>query len=192
MRFNRHSNLEGMHSFLSASKPHWVNYTDERLDQVYGTHLAAQRGTQMHKLAHDLIKMKVKLPRTPATINQYVNDAIGFRMEPEVMLVYSLNAFGTADAISFRLNKETDRMLLRIHDLKNGTIPGKMIQLRIYAAYFCLEYEQNPTEFDIHLAIYQNDAIETEVPDPDEIRAIMDKIISHDKRINARREEAFG
>jgi hypothetical protein len=33
--FNKHSNLAGQHAFLSASKYHWVNYTDQKLDASF-------------------------------------------------------------------------------------------------------------------------------------------------------------
>src|SRR6478735_2554298 len=134
MRFNPHSDLNGYHAFLSASKHHWVNYTDEKLDRAFVANQAALRGTQMHDLARDLIRMGVKLPRTPKTINMYVNDGIGFRMIPEQVLYYSPNAFGTADTISFRKD------LLRISDLKTGITPTSMRQLEVYTAFFCLEY----------------------------------------------------
>ena len=104
----------------------------------------------------------------------HINDAIGFRMEPEVVLKYSLNCFGTADAICFR-NKT-----LRIHDLKTGETPAKMDQLMIYAALYCLEYDVNPSDIKIILRIYQfNSFIEFE-PEPEEIKEIMDIVIEFD------------
>lgn len=104
----------------------------------------------------------------------YINDAIGFRMEPEVVLKYSLNCFGTADAICFR-NKT-----LRIHDLKTGETPAKMDQLMIYAALYYLEYGVNPNNIRTILRIYQfNDFVEYE-PEPEEIKQIMDIIIEFD------------
>ena len=29
MNFNKHSQIEGQHAFLSASKYHWINYSEE-------------------------------------------------------------------------------------------------------------------------------------------------------------------
>jgi hypothetical protein len=104
----------------------------------------------------------------------HINDAIGFRMEPEVVLKYSLNCFGTADAICFR-NKT-----LRIHDLKTGESPAKMDQLMIYAALYCLEYDVNPCDIKTVLRIYQfNNFMEYE-PEPNAIKEIMDIIIEFD------------
>src|SRR5690349_5801605 len=117
MIFYRHSELEGRHAFLSPSKPAWMNYDLDKLDKTYTTSQAARRGDELHALAHDLIRLGVKLPGKRTTLNLYVNDAIGYRMTPEVALKYSENAFGRADAISFRKNK------LRIHDLKTGVNP---------------------------------------------------------------------
>lgn len=167
MLFNRHSDLEGAHAFLSASKGSWVDYTPEKLEATYASRQAVLKGTELHELAAKLINMKIKLPRSQKTLNMYVNDAIGFRMLPEVVLAYSPIAFGTADAIGFRDG------LLRIHDLKTGVHPANMRQLRIYAAFFCLEYRQHPAKIKCELRIYQNDDIVIEHPDPEEILRIM-------------------
>lgn len=167
MLFNRHSDLEGAHAFLSASKGTWVDYTPKKLEATYMNRQAVLKGTELHELAAKLINMKVKLPRSQKTLNMYVNDAIGFRMLPEVVLAYSTVAFGTADAISFRDD------LLRIHDLKTGVHPANMRQLRIYAAFFCLEYRYHPAKIKCELRIYQNDDIIIEHPDPEEILRIM-------------------
>ena len=69
MNFNKHLNLEGKHAFLSASKYHWVNYDDEKLDAVFCSYFATQRGTELHALAAQCIKLGVKLPRTHKTLN---------------------------------------------------------------------------------------------------------------------------
>ena len=186
MHFNTHSNLVGLHAFLGASKYHWINYNEEKLDRVFTASMAAQRGTELHALAHELIRLGVKLPgRGSKSLNMYVNDAIGFRMKPEQPLFYSDNCFGTPDAISFR------GKLLRIHDLKTGVTPTSFTQLEVYAALFCLEYRYKPFEIDVEMRIYQNDEIRIEVADPDRIAHIMDKIITFDKRITAIRMEAL-
>lgn len=184
MNFNRHSELSGRHAFLSASKYHWVNYTDEKLDQTFTNAIAAQKGTELHNFASEAIRLGIKLPRSNKTLNMYVNDAIGFRMTPEQPLVYSMNAFGTADAISFRKN------LLRISDLKTGIHPAQMTQLEIYAAFFCLEYQVRPGDIEMILRIYQNDEIVEHSPEVDQIAHIMDKIIAFDRRIEQIKLEA--
>ena len=101
MIFNAHSDLKGKHAFLSASKYHWIRYDEKRLAEVFRNSPAAERGTQLHALACQCIKLGVRLPRNRKTLNLYVNDAIGFGMTPEVPLYYSKNCFGTADAISY-------------------------------------------------------------------------------------------
>lgn len=183
MIFNEHSNLTGLHAFLSASKYHWINYDEDKLDRVYTQAMAAQRGTELHALASELIRLGVKLPRSTKTLNAYVNDAIGFRMKPEQVLFYSENCFGTVDAIGFRKNK------LQISDLKTGVNPASVKQLEVYAALFCLEYRYKPFDIDIELRIYQNDEIKLFEADPDVIMHIADKIISFDKRIRSMRLE---
>jgi hypothetical protein len=183
MIFNNHFALAGRHAVLSASKYHWLRYSDEKFDEVYKTQLAARAGTQMHDLAANLIKLKVKLPRVDKTLNLYVNDAIGFRMEPEQMVVYSANAFGTADALSFR------KGVLRVHDLKTGTTKASFDQLIIYVAFFCLEYDVRPGEIQIELRIYQNDEVQIYEPEVEEVIAAMSTIIRFDRRIQALEEQ---
>lgn len=183
MDFNKHFQLAGTHAFLSASKPHWLNYTDEKFDAVFVTSMAAQRGTELHALAAEAIRLGVKLAGNGQTLNRYVNDAIGYRMTPEQILYYSDDCYGTVDAIAFRRNK------LRVHDLKTGVIPGNKTQLKVYAALFCLEYKMKPAEIDIELRIYQNDDVLVYEGEPDEITHIMDKIVTFDKRIRKLRKE---
>lgn len=178
MNFKKHSDLEGKHAFLSASKYHWINYDEEKLSDTYLKYLATQRGTELHAFACQCIRLGVKLPRTRKALNMYVNDAIGYKMTPEQPLYYSENCFGTADAISFNKN------LLRIHDLKTGVSPTSMHQLEIYAALFCLEYRKQPQDIDMELRIYQSGEVYVHEPPSDDILEIMDKIILFDKRID--------
>lgn len=183
MNFNTHSILEGKHAFLGASKYHWINYDENKIATSYKKFLATQKGTVLHSFAAQCIELGQKLPRSRKTLNMYVNDAIGYKMVPEQILVYSDNCFGTADAIVFR-----DKTL-RIHDLKTGTTPTHMEQLMIYAALFCLEYDYKPRDIDIELRIYQNDEIIVHKPMPDEIDSIILKIKSFDKIINQLKEQ---
>ena len=177
MNFKKHFELEGQHAFLSASKYHWINYDENKVAESYSKFLATLKGTTLHEFAAQCIKLGQKLPKSQKTLNMYVNDAIGFRMTPEQPLFYSEHCFGTADAISFRNN------LLRIHDLKTGTIPAHMEQLLVYAALFCLEYGYKPANIDIELRIYQNNEILYCNPTADVIVPIIDKIITFDKVI---------
>lgn len=185
MNWNVHSNLIGNHAFLGASKYHWINYDEQKLVDSYNSFLATQKGTELHEFAATCIKLGQKLPKSPKTLNAYVNDAVGYKMTPEQVLCYSENCFGTADAISFRDGK------LRIHDLKTGAIPAHIEQLKIYAALFCLEYKKNPGKIDIELRIYQNDEVLVHNPSEEEIMIIMEKIVSFDQIIkNIRNKEA--
>ena len=183
MIFNKHYDLAGKHAFLGPSKHHWINYTDEKLDRTFRLAMAAKKGTDLHEFASHAIRLGIKLPRTSQTLNLYVNDAIGYRMVPEQILYYSDNAFGTADAISFR------KRLLRIHDLKTGITPASERQLEVYAALFCLEYSVKPHEIQTELRLYQNDAAQIFNPDPDRIVHIMDKIVTFDRRIQVLKAE---
>lgn len=183
MNWNRHSNLEGQHAFLSASGYHWINYDEEKVADTYSRWRAAQRGSQLHAFAAQCIALGQKLPRTGKTLNLYVNDAIGYKMTPEQVLYYSPNCFGTADTISFRNN------FLRIHDLKTGEIPAHMEQLMIYAALFCLEYGYKPSEIDMELRIYQNDQVICHNATVEDIFPIMDRIVTFDRVINNIKEK---
>lgn len=185
MNFNRHSNLAGTHAFLAPSSPAWLNYDEDKLDRYFHTSMSAKRGTDLHALASECIRLGVRLPDGNSTLNMYVNDAIGFHMSPEQILYYSDNCYGQADAVGYRNQK------LRIHDLKNGIIEASFHQLEIYEAIFCLEYKINPFHIATELRIYQNNEVKCFEPDPDDIFHIMEKIKSFDKRINRLKLEVF-
>lgn len=175
MKFNVHRNLSGLHAPFSASQSHWLRYDDDKAMEVYTNRKAAELGSKLHQWAKETIDLRIKQPRSKRTLYSYVNDAIGFRMDTEVVLYYSDRFFGTADAICFRDNK------LRIHDLKTGKSPVHMDQLEVYAALFCLEYRLKPGDIDMELRIYQNDEIIVHEPTTEDIAHVMDKIIHLDK-----------
>jgi Protein of unknown function (DUF2800) len=183
MDFNKHSNLNGMHAFLSASSSSWLNYNEDKLDRVYLASLAAQRGTRTHAFAHEAIDLGIRLPDNGKTVSLYVNDAIGYKMTCEQVLFGTPHCFGTADTISYRHDT------LRIHDLKTGSSETSMQQLMVYAALFCMEYEFNAMHLPIELRIYQNNKAKIYVPEGDEIVHIIDKIIIFSKRIEQIRAE---
>lgn len=174
MRFNKHSELEGKHAFLSPSSYHWIRYDDAKLVERYANLAAKERGTRLHMLAADCIFNGVKL-QGRKTLASYVNDAISYKMTVEQPLYYSEFCFGTVDAISFRKN------FLRIHDLKTGETPASMDQLMIYAALFCLEYHIKPGSIDIELRIYQNNEVSVCNPTAVDILPLMDRIVHADR-----------
>lgn len=187
MRFNKHLGVEGMHAILGASKFHWVNYDDDKMMHIFKNQHASVIGTRKHAWAAEAIRLKQRQQRNGKTLNSYINDGIGFRMAVEVVLFYSANFFGTADAISYDKKKQE----LRIHDLKTGTHPGDPRQLFIYCALFCLEYNVNPYDIQMLLRIYQSDQILEFEGDPKEIRAIMDKAKRFDAMFEESREVMF-
>ena len=178
MQFNRHVNLEGLHAPFSPSQSAWLRYNDEKAAEVYINKKAAELGTRLHEWAKMTIDLGIKQPRSKKTLYAYVNDAIGFKMDTEVVLFYSERFFGTADAISFKNN------ILRIHDLKTGKI-GKieshLEQLEVYAALFCLEYRIKPGDIDMELRVYKNDEVICHKPTAEDILPIMDKIVHLEK-----------
>jgi len=171
MIFNKHEILEGTHAPFGASKSSWLRYNDEKVIEVYNNLKAAEVGTQLHEWAKMTIDLGIKQSRSTKTLCNYVNDAIGFKMDTEVVLYYSPYFYGTADSICFRNN------FLRIHDLKTGKMPVHMEQLEIYAALFCLEYKIKPADISMELRIYQNDDVIIHIPEPEAIFEIMNKII---------------
>lgn len=176
---------DGEHSFLSPSSNSWFNYDDQKLSETYIGKLAARRGTALHALACNLIRMKVKLPQKRKTLNMYVNDCIRCNMRPEVKLFYSKYCFGTTDAINF------SERCLSIFDLKTGKGKVSFLQLRIYAALFFLSYPEIPLrDVDlINLRIYQNDEAINEDLGIDDILPIMDKIVHNSKMLEMLEEK---
>lgn len=188
MKWNDHSRYEGQHALFSPSQPSWLRYDDQRFFTFLDNVKAKERGTKMHKFAQDCIVLGQWLPKKPATtLSLYVNDAISFNMRPEQVLFYSKYFFGTADAIDF-----SGGSLLRIHDLKTGTIPGKMDQLLIYDALFCLEYDTPPEEIGHSLRIYQFDTFVEYEPSAEEIHSVMDQIQLFNELLLLREEEDNG
>ena len=187
MNFNQHLNLEGKHAFFGASQYHWINYSDEKMLQVYMNMLATERGTRLHAFAAEAIELRRKM-KGGDYFAKYVNDAIGYGMTPEVVLYYSDVCFGTADAIKF----DEKKGFLRIHDLKSGATPTHFEQLMVYVAYFCLEYNVRPGDIETELRIYQepNDKnkydtdVRIYIPTTDEIVPIMDKAVTFTKAIH--------
>ena len=183
MNFAKHYNLKNQHAFLGASNYHWINYSEDKIADMYYSQIAKEQGTRLHFLASELIELGIKLPDNGNTLNMYVNDAIGYKMNTEQILYYSNNCFGTADSICFRNN------FLRIHDLKTGKLPVHMEQLLVYAALFCLEYKVKPSDIDIECRIYQNNEVLVMNPTAEDIVPIIDKIIHLDKILEKLTEE---
>lgn len=180
MNFNPHNDLVGLHAPFTPSNSSWLRYDDNKAIEAYQNRKAAEIGTRLHAWAAETIKLGIRQPRSTKTLSAYVNDAIGFKMEPEVVLFYSEFFFGTADAISF------ENGILRIHDLKTGKvgkIESHIEQLEVYAALFCLEYRIKPGDIEIELRVYKNDEVYIHKPTAPNIVPIMDKIIHLNKII---------
>jgi len=194
MKWIDHKELEGKHAFLGASQWRWLTWDDATLQDRYYNQYSQLIGTAAHDLAHDCICSGTKLNKSDkhlidmymyknfipkyaydsefilTNLIGFVNDAIGFHMSSEVILYYSINAFGTTDSISYNEKEK----ILRIHDLKTGAGTTYIQQLFIYAAYFCLEYSVQPTSLNkIYLRMYQNGEFVEVEPDPMEIEKIM-------------------
>lgn len=171
MHFNTRSELAGKHAFLSPSAYHWVNYDDHKLESRFHTFKAAKRGSDLHDLAHEAIRLGIRLDGSHEALAAYVAHGIEFGMTCEQPLYYSENCFGHADTICF------DGLLLRIHDLKTGITKVSERQLELYAAIFCLEYDIDPFSITFELRIYQRDQLLTFEPPSDLIHDLMKRIV---------------
>lgn len=190
MIFNRHSDLEGTHAFLSPSNYHWLSYSPDKMKEYVVNNYAKIRGVELHEIAADLIKHRIRLPRNKKAFNAYVNDAISYNMSPEVVLKYSNICYGTADAIAF------DKGILRIHDLKTGKTKPSMKQLEAYAALFILEYAEqlnfDPMNINIELRIYQiGEPVLWHTPENSYILDICEAIKANDKIVKQTQSELF-
>ena len=199
MIFNEHSELRGKHSVLGASKHAWLNDDDEKLIQRYINSFATDIGTAVHEYACDRIRYRLRMEDNESEKNAlllhllkkdipwrvidieklfynltaYVNDTIGYKMTPELILKYSDLSYGTADALGYSRNT------LRIHDLKTGLQPASMDQLMVYAGWFFLEYKKqvNFQKSKTELRIYQNNEVLCYTPTNQDISVIMEKIV---------------
>ena len=113
--------------------------------------------------------------RTNNMLYNYVNDAIGFGMEPEKLLFHTKYCFGTADSIIFK------KGVLRIHDLKTGVTKPHDDQLKVYAALWCLTNGVDPENIKIICRFYQRDVCNEFQPTGEEIRNIMNIILAWEK-----------
>lgn len=172
MSLNKNTRLVGQHAFLSPSTYHWLDDDEDKLRARYFNKQQTRRGDEEHAYAQKAIELGIRQADDGTTLKMYINDAIGFRMQPEIPLYYSDDCFGTCDAIRYHNNT------LRISDLKTGLTPASMKQLLIYAGIFFFEYGDiaKPATTKTILRIYQNDAIQELIPEPTEIVAVMSRI----------------
>jgi hypothetical protein len=208
----------GSHALFSPSNPSWRNDESvEDVLKRYYARLAAPIGTAVHEEARDCILTQTKytkneakkaltkklllypdahIPRSAFDADflaenfvNYVNDALGYMMQPEQPLYYSKWCAGTADTIIF----EEKKRILRIHDLKTGVMPAKFLQLEFYAALFFLEYGKmlnvNPGDTQIQLRIYQAGEVKEEYPTAEDIVPLMDCCIWHTDVMRKAEEE---
>lgn len=190
--FNSHPELynssgEPTHAFMSPSQGSWINDDKDKFIQRYDSYYAKQRGTEIHDEASRLIRFIKKYPelnitglKGRGTFQMFVNDVIKMGMESEVPLRYSDICYGFADAAQYDLRHN----ILRISDLKTGTIPAKFRQLEIYSAILLLEYEAtlrytymiNIENAVIENRIYQNDEVQMQTLGYYDILEYIDKI----------------
>lgn len=205
MIWKDYSHLKNTHAFCGASKYQWRNYDVEKLLQSKANSYAATIGTLLHAYAEKNIRKHFKMVKAdkhsivrylyvendiPAeainidrlfpNLMNYINDAIGFRMDPEVTLYFSNDFYGTVDAIYWNESEG----ILRISDLKTGLSPASFMQLENYAAFFCLDYKIKPTQIKkIEFRIYQDNEVLLAEPESAILFPIIDQIIEFNKEL---------
>ena len=177
-----------LHSFACGNIKAYESYDEENLDDIrkgFRNYVRGRYPLDQDKTASLAFAILDNMRYVPEeswlSVAQFINDGCHYKMNPEQALWYSDNAFGTTDAISFYRNK------LRIHDLKTGDTPAKMLQLHLYAALFCLEYHKQPDQIKMELAIYQFGEIAKDTPDPKDIHDLMDLIVEDDRVLDTMR-----
>lgn len=99
MNWNRHSELEGSHAFLSASKYYWINYDAEKLIESYNSFTAVQKGTELHDFASRCIRLGQKLYGGKTTLSMFVNDAMPEQNSKGLNWSYGISGYRLAHAL---------------------------------------------------------------------------------------------
>lgn len=188
MEWNDHWRLEGRHATLSPSGYHWLNYDADKMRRVTWNNYSKEDGTKMHELASNMILYNIMPEDNENALNQFVIDALTMFKEPmssEILLYYSDECFGTADAIYY----DKEKKHLQVHDLKTGVSKPSFKQLWIYCALFCLEYDKKPEKMTFECRLYQLGAMDIDAPGPKDIRNIMNQIVSMSNVIEGVRHE---
>ena len=185
--WNDHWRLEGKHAMLSPSGYHWLRYDKDKMQNVYLNNLRKEKGTRLHALASEMIKLGVDPTNERQALIQFVLDAMGLGMESEQVLYYSDYVFGTADAIKYDEKTKT----LLVFDLKTGTSKPSFDQLLIYAAIFCLEYGKTPEKMKFELRLYQGRGYKDCFPEPVDVRNTMEQIVEMDSVIQKMKSEGY-
>lgn len=197
--------LRGTHAFCGGSNYTWRNKTPDQLVQAKINSYGVTIGTLLHEYAamsitdyfkitkndkHSVLRyltvekkvpsIAVDIDRLFPTLMLYVNDCIGFRMQPEQLCYYSDNFYGWADAMVH------NDVTLRISDLKTGVTPVSFMQLENYAAFYCLGNSIPPRQIKKYeFRIYQNGECLIAEPDPNSIDEICKLIIEQNKALEA-------
>lgn len=180
--------LRDRHALFSPSTADiWLDYNEDKILNYIKAKKAAEYGTKLHEIAEKHINNDLPFGNADMAIAYYVNDALRYGMDAEVVLRYSDNIFGTADSIVFDNKSRT----LRIHDLKTGKRPvTKWNQLLVYAALFCFQEEIDPYTINYTELRFYQDCNNTEhhyisySPSADEICSIMNKLEEKQKIFN--------
>lgn len=158
------------HAMFSPSDKAWLKYDRNKILSRIEQFRAVQRGTELHELAKKAIDLGVKLDPSNGCLSQYVSDCIELGMNTEILVSYSPDIQGTADAILF--NPESG--WLYVFDLKTGERKADITQCIIYAAIWCLQFRVEPLTIKFDLRIYSGRypvrlASDDELPDQEPV-----------------------
>jgi len=165
-----HKITSNKETFNSIDEYIFNKYYDQEMDSISKT------GNRILSCLKQVTKNQ---PEFIENIRAYVNDAIGYKMYPEVVLYFTDEFFGTTDALIFN---EKER-LLRVHDLKTGVSIVHVEQLMGYAALFCLEQNIDPLTINYELRIYQGNDILVATPDGNDVKQFVDQYLAFDKEV---------
>ena len=162
-----------------TSNKDMINSIDELIFEKYFVEARDALSKEGQRVLMCFKRMIKQHPEILDTIKAYVNDGVGYKMYPEVVLYFTDDFFGTADTLIFN---EKDK-LLRIHDLKTGVSVTHMEQLMGYAALFCLEQHIDPMTINYELCIYQGNDILVATPDGADVKTFVDQYIAFDTEL---------
>ena len=162
-----------------TSNKDMLNSIDEYIFKKYYIEKLGEVSRDGKRILYHFNKSLKQNPEWLDSIRRYINDSIGFRMYPEVVLFFNNDFFGCADALIFN---EKER-LLRIHDLKTGVSVVHIEQLMGYAALFCLEQHMDPSSIEYELRIYQGNDILIATPTGADVKPFVDWYLAADAEL---------
>ena len=129
--FNKHRSLEGTHAYLSPSQHSWLNYSDDKMREVYENQLMKQRlreiAEQRRSAGANRAQVSAPVPATQRTTSSARQSAAS--SSPAKLGTYTVKSGDTLIGISRKIYG-SPRYYKLIADANKGVIPANM-QLRV-------------------------------------------------------------